>query len=763
MARVPENPINPPRPPLDRGGVNRRGPFAAMGAPLSQPRPPFFGLSNGAAPALSRALNDEATEHLRQLVAHFEAEWALGRQPWVDNYLASSPLPRPVILGVLLPIDLTRRLDAGEIVRMADYLKRYPELDDASAADLAFHDYCLRRQTGKPVSQAEYCVQLPWLAADLTRRFAASGFHDSVPTSLEPRVHLAGRFEFIEKLGEGEMGQVWRVRHRYLDRDRAVKLIRPSVALNDETSTRMLREARALDMISHPHTVTVHDVATAPVPYIEMEFVPGHTLDKILQAGVPMPLEWTARILDQLCDVLQVAHDHGIVHRDLKPTNLILVDGHPPGDEFLKVLDFGIAKFLGGGPETLTLTGHALGTAVYMSPEQVDNAAAVNVTSDIYTVGVILYELLTGLRPFATNGSLPRICDDILHQPAPAFRERNPEVEFPEGVEALVLRCLEKSPRDRPQGARVLAEEFRRLTRPPTAGANSKRGVVLDRRVAILGLLAAVAPSCLAAWYLLSHRDHLAKPAKPLEIVPPAHWSHSEGDGSGLVKVDGRLFPRQIERTFPDGSRVVALLVPRARADDPPTFYILRDKVSVAQFARFVAENPGAISSTAWKASDSRLPVMNVSGVSASDFATWLGGARTGFLPTPQQWLRAAGAGLADAREGPFVGTWNPAARPRIAVGNLKAPLPTERDDTDDVSPLLCRDMSGNGLEWTRFAPSAEAREPRTVLLLGESYREDAPFTFARARRFPNRQYIEDSRDDVGFRMVIEIVPESKP
>src|SRR5204863_8142456 len=160
-------------------------------------------------------------------------------------------------------------------------------------------------------------------------------------------------------------------------------------------------------------------------------------------------------------DVLHVAHDHGIVHRDLKPSNLMLVDGRPEGRELLKVLDFGIAKILGvedPAGDAHTLTGAFMGTPPYTAPEQADGHA--DPRSDIYSVGVILYEFLTGFRPF--TGMTARLISDTIHRPPPPFSEVNPDLDVPPAVERLVLRCLAKDPKDRPQSARQLAEEFLR-------------------------------------------------------------------------------------------------------------------------------------------------------------------------------------------------------------------------------------------------------------------------------------------------------------
>ena len=276
---------------------------------------------------------------------------------------------------------------------------------------------------------------------------------------------MFGRYLVEKKLGEGGMGSVWLVRHLELDAHRALKLIVSSHSFDPEAQARFRREARVMAKLSHPNAVVVHDARIAPdVAFIEMEYVRGESLNRLLKPGVPMPLDRTARILVQLCDVLQEAHEQGIVHRDLKPSNLMLLGGRPPGQEFLKVLDFGIAKVLEPGQEAVdvhTQTGSFMGTAQYSSPEQAVGLAALDGRSDLYSVGVLLYEFLTGRRPFDGPTVIHQL-HDHMHRPPPPFAARNPTAVVPRGVEQVVLRALAKNPDDRPQTAHELAEQFLR-------------------------------------------------------------------------------------------------------------------------------------------------------------------------------------------------------------------------------------------------------------------------------------------------------------
>ena len=158
---------------------------------------------------------------------------------------------------------------------------------------------------------------------------------------------LFGRYLVVRQLGEGGMGTVWLVRHLELECRAGAEADRLGDRLRPPGAARFKREARVMARLSHPNAVVVHDARMGKdAAFIEMEYIRGQSLNKLLQPGVPMPLDWTARILEQLCDVLQAAHNLKIVHRDLKPANLMLVEGWSAGKELLKVLDFGIAKLL---------------------------------------------------------------------------------------------------------------------------------------------------------------------------------------------------------------------------------------------------------------------------------------------------------------------------------------------------------------------------------------------------------------------------------
>jgi serine/threonine protein kinase len=583
-----------------------------------------------------------------------------------------------------------------------------------------------------------------------------------IGATLEPGQVLFGKYLLVRKLGEGGMGEVWLVRHRDLDTERALKLIIASVAFNREMRARFKREAWAMARFTHPNAVTVHDAVIRPdgnAAYIEMEYVKGQSLNKVLKPGVAMPLDWTARIVVQLCAVLQLAHDQGIVHRDLKPSNLMLLDGQPPGQEHLKVLDFGLAKILGNEQQEETLvtrTGMTMGTPQYMSPEQISaNPGEVGARCDIYAVGLILYEMLTGHRPFTSK--LHKLIYDHMETPPPPFSAKNPALKVPPGVERLVLRCLEKDPARRPPSAQALAEAFLKAACLPDSTVVVPPRRPLRRTLLIsLGLIAILAPAVTLLW--------------PRTVtVPPGC---AAVPGAERIRVGDLIYPRRIERVLTGGTRVPFLLIKKRRVAEPDTFYIMENKVWNGLFAQFARENPDAVKdSDYWRPIaegqrpagwNEQLPAMNMTAEQAHRCALWLGGK----LPTSEQWDKASGLFDRGERVGPFEGPASPIGKTEIALNRTEdeGPLPVGTA-TKDIGPFDCRDMAGNGLEWTRSLTDPVITFPpppaTTALLLlrGHNYTEQEPLLYdelASKKMGVTGEYGE-AKPYLGFRVVIEL------
>ncbi|AWT46692.1 MULTISPECIES: serine/threonine-protein kinase [Streptomyces] len=261
-----------------------------------------------------------------------------------------------------------------------------------------------------------------------------------------------GRYELTHELGRGGMGVVWAARDRDHHRDVAVKVLAPRGRGAELTTLerRFLRETRLTSRLRHPGVPAVHDHGNHEGElYLVMDLVPGRALDAVLKNDGPLAIEQAADVARRTAEVLSYAHAQGVVHRDLKPSNLMIT---PDGE--IKVLDFGVAAALEPHPgETrFTASNATPGTVVYMAPEQ-----AVGQTvpaSDLYSLGCVLYELLTGAPPF-TDGSPFMLYHRHANEPVPPLADRRPDV--PDGLRTLVERLLEKKPEDRPASAAEVA------------------------------------------------------------------------------------------------------------------------------------------------------------------------------------------------------------------------------------------------------------------------------------------------------------------
>ncbi|WP_329210251.1 serine/threonine protein kinase [Streptomyces sp. NBC_00683] len=279
---------------------------------------------------------------------------------------------------------------------------------------------------------------------------------------------IAGRYELATILGQGGMGQVWTAYDQRLDRRVAVKLLRPDRVAGpsgsdaaDELRRRFVRECRVTAQVDHPGLVTVHDAGSDDDDlYLVMQYVEGADLADHLAEHAPYPWPWAVAIAAQLCAVLSAVHAVPIVHRDLKPRNAMV---RPDGTVI--VLDLGVASVLDTDTTRLTHTGSPIGSPAYMAPEQA-MGGAVGPYTDLYALGVLLHELLSGDVPFAGSTALGVLHRHLYEPPLPV-RHLRPEV--PEALEALVLRLLSKDPQHRPASAQEVYESLRPLL--PVGGA----------------------------------------------------------------------------------------------------------------------------------------------------------------------------------------------------------------------------------------------------------------------------------------------------
>src|SRR5580765_6182045 len=246
-----------------------------------------------------------------------------------------------------------------------------------------------------------------------------------------------GRYRIVRKLGMGGMANVYLAEDEVLGRRVAIKILNDRHAGDDQFVERFRREAKNAASLSHPNIVSIYDRGEAEgTYYIAMEYLDGRSLKELIVARGPAPIHLAVDYARQILAALRFAHRHGIVHRDIKPHN-VLVDG----EGRLKVTDFGIAR---AGPSQMTEVGSIMGTAQYLSPEQA-RGAPVTAASDLYSVGVVLYEMLTGKTPFTGETPIEIAMKHLNETPKPPSKIRP---EIPEDLDAVVLRALSKNPED---------------------------------------------------------------------------------------------------------------------------------------------------------------------------------------------------------------------------------------------------------------------------------------------------------------------------
>ncbi|HEX8148728.1 MAG TPA: serine/threonine-protein kinase [Pyrinomonadaceae bacterium] len=286
---------------------------------------------------------------------------------------------------------------------------------------------------------------------------------------------LAGKYRIDEKIDEGGMGCVYRATHVLMEKVVAVKVLHPALAADDKIVQRFTREAKAASRISHPHAINVTDFGESDngVVYLVMEYLPGRTLKDIVRTGGPMTLRRTVEIVRQVAGALDAAHAEGVVHRDLKSDNIMLQEA--TGGDWAKVLDFGIAKIqqtersVHETDPGLTAPNLIIGTPQYMSPEQCSQASDIDARSDIYSFGVIIFEMLVGHVPFSGDSPTGIMMKHIQDPPPSVLDERR---DLPEEVGRIVSRALAKRPEERFQRAGELAVVLAEAAaEAPAAGA----------------------------------------------------------------------------------------------------------------------------------------------------------------------------------------------------------------------------------------------------------------------------------------------------
>ncbi|QUW03512.1 SUMF1/EgtB/PvdO family nonheme iron enzyme [Chloracidobacterium validum] len=553
------------------------------------------------------------------------------------------------------------------------------------------------------------------------------------------------KYEIVRLLGVGGMGRVYEARHCELETSVAIKIMASSLSSNAEAVERFKREAKAMARVQHPNAVRVLDSGVEQGDcYLIMELLKGETLRERLARVGWLPLETIVRYAEQVFAVLEFMHRQNITHRDLKPDNIFLTSPEAGGEEVVKVLDFGIAKIQTSTVVNMTTEGTMMGTPRYMSPEQC-RGGAIDGRADLYSLGVVLYEMCAGQPPFDGDSPLT-VALKHVNEPPPPLRQFNPNIS--EEIAAVIHRALEKSPSDRFRTAQEFSQALLAAAKlapktsapgrilaplpdsdPDTFAATLKRpasssdtrpygsGLPLDepatksRNWWLYAAIAVVVPSLVFGALALNR--WLTPTPVPVGVAPTPTQTAAPKSLESFVLVPAGTFTMGRDPGPDDltSDKRVPIDETPAHAVTVKAFYIAKYETTNAEYKRF-AEATGHPLPPSWKqgtypAGQDDFPVTEVSWRDAQAYCAWLTKSNPDGvvfrLPTEDEWEYAARG--TDKRLFPWGDFWRDGtANTRQAINTpqmLVLPVNVEPNNTRDRSAFGVFGMGGNVCEWT--------------------------------------------------------------
>jgi formylglycine-generating enzyme required for sulfatase activity len=657
---------------------------------------------------------------------------------------------------------------------------------------------CPKCEYANPVGQAlcSHCLlPLPRIQVQAGVEAEATAIPSPVAEALTFRRDqvIANRYTVFDMIGRGGMGCIYRVRDNTLNEDVALKTLLPQFTSDRTVVERFLNEARIARQLSHPNIIRVHDIGISRnVLYISMEYLRGKSLRTMLDKlspGQKLPLSTILDIFDQLCAALEYAHRFTI-HRDIKPENIMVLEGGG-----VKLMDFGISKLMAN--TRLTGTSMVMGTPVYMAPEQLRDSSSVDGRADIYSMGVMLYEILTGNAPTGVPRPASQIMGDI-----------------PPALDPIVTKCLEPDPNRRYATVTELRNDLKSILKVVETGLEPAPPPVeeprLWRKVIGLALVAVVLlGSGVGLWKLESRRQALfkeagrgpGKPAPPVRSeleaiaqrvnqlrVQAETKADSDPGKEPVLNQANRLWERAQAADAQQDTDALGLarqalqcffglaFSPPNMVFTPPGLVELRDgagrtetvivdgffmdetEVTNKAYSAFVHQG-WRVPPTEWPQPD--LPVTMVTFYDAQAYAAWAGKK----LPTEAQWARAAYGGPEASACYPWGDEWQPEAANSLSPEDgYPGPAPARAFEKTDRTWSGCYDMAANVSEWTRTEYRDFIADPETdnlenlyfgtsIVVRGGNFLD--PNHSYLAARFP--QLYESKAPNLGFRCVLEI------